>query len=42
MRRGPQADDLRTEIDEAVIFVVRLVVERDVDGHWVKRSVVGD
>ena len=33
MRRGPQSDDLRTEVDKPVVLVVRLVVERDVDGH---------
>ena len=33
MRRGPQPHDLRAEIDQPVVFVVRLVVERDVDGH---------
>ena len=33
MRRGPQAHHLRPERDEPVVLVVRLVVERDVDGH---------
>ena len=33
MRRGPQPHDLRAEIDQPVVLVMRLVVERDVDGH---------
>ena len=33
MRRGPQPHDLRAKIDQPVIFVMRLVVKRDVDGH---------
>jgi hypothetical protein len=33
MWRGPQAHGLRPKIDQAIIFVMRLVVERDVDGH---------
>ena len=33
MRRGPQPDDLRPEVDQPVVLVMRLVMERDVDGH---------
>ena len=36
LRRGTQPHDLRAERDEPVVFVVRLVVERDVDGHRIK------
>jgi hypothetical protein len=36
VRRGPEPHDLRAERDEAVVFVMRLVVKRDVDGHGEK------
>ncbi len=42
MRRGPQAHDLRTEIDEPVVLVMRFVVERDVNGHSDLRFAIYD
>jgi hypothetical protein len=33
MRRGPEAHDLRAEMDQPVVFVMRFVMERDVNGH---------
>ena len=33
MRRGTQSHNLRAEIDQPVILIVRFVMERDVDGH---------
>ena len=33
VRAGPQADDLRAEIDQPVVGIMRDVVEGDVDGH---------
>ena len=33
MRRGAQADNLRRQIDQLVVGVMRAVGERDLDGH---------
>ena len=33
MRRGPQPHDLRAEVDQPVVLVMRFMVKRDVDGH---------
>ena len=41
MRRGPQPDHLRAEIDEPVVLVMCFVVESDVYGHKLG-SVVSD
>src|SRR3954463_11364165 len=38
VRRRPQTDGLRAEIDRAVVFVVRDVVQCDVDRHGVRYS----
>ena len=42
MRRGPQPDDLRAEIDQPVVLVMGLVVERDVNGHSDLRLTIYD
>jgi hypothetical protein len=34
MGRRAQPHNLRTEVDEPVVLVMRFVMERDVDGHW--------
>ena len=33
MRCGPESHDLGSKCDEPVVFVMRLMVERDVNGH---------
>src|SRR3954451_18861236 len=38
VRRRPQTDGLRAEIDRTVVFVVRDVVQCDVDRHGVRYS----
>src|SRR5439155_24146651 len=38
VRRRPQTDGLRAKIDRAVVFVVRDVVQCDVDRHGVRYS----
>ncbi len=34
MRRGPQPHNLRAQIHQPVVLVMRLMMERDVDGHY--------
>ncbi len=41
MRRGPQPDGLRPKMDQPVILVMRLVVQRDVDGHNYRYASIG-
>ncbi len=38
MRRGPQANHLRRKINQAVILVVGLVMQRDSNRHQVSRT----